>query len=266
MNTKKHYILITEGITDCSLLEAVLEKYLNYIPYTNIKSLPPLFYEMIGTYPTSTGDLKRQDSPTFYYKDTISIAIKQANGYSNIPTKISSLIELIDKLETYENFGGFLIFCDTDTKNQEEIKNIFIQQFTEDDILYENNYLNVYNHKIKCNFYLFPSSGTGAIEKLLLECANISYAQLFQDAKNYKDIIMTEDYKKLRKDCWASNEEIQTFYSDKVHFGAIASVLKPDRPVRFTIKDKLIRSKYYDSYMKLPEFQKLHNFLVTNIT
>lgn len=30
MNVEKYYVLIAEGITDCSLLEAILEKYLGY--------------------------------------------------------------------------------------------------------------------------------------------------------------------------------------------------------------------------------------------
>ena len=33
-------------------------------------------------------------------------------------------------------------------------------------------------------------------------------------------------------------------YADKVQFGAISTVLKPDKPVRFSIKDKIIRTKY----------------------
>lgn len=41
MNGKKLYILVAEGVTDCSLLEAVLEKYLGFVQYKNIKDLPP---------------------------------------------------------------------------------------------------------------------------------------------------------------------------------------------------------------------------------
>ncbi|MEY8338823.1 AAA family ATPase [Lachnospiraceae bacterium 62-35] len=37
-----------EGITDCSFLEAVLEKYLGFIQYQNAKELPLFFEQMIG--------------------------------------------------------------------------------------------------------------------------------------------------------------------------------------------------------------------------
>lgn len=76
---------------------------------------------MIGKYPATTGALQRQDSPVFFYKDSIGIAVKQAGGCSKIPVKISLLVEIIDKLDAYDEFGGFLVFCDTDLQTQEMI-------------------------------------------------------------------------------------------------------------------------------------------------
>ncbi len=227
--------------------------------------LSSLFESMIGKYPPSTGELKRQDSPTFYHKDNVSVAIKQTGGCSNIPIQISLLSEIIDKLDVYDTFGGFLIFCDTDLKNKEAIKEDFSKKFQSEGILFKNNQLEIYGNPVPCKLYLFPTSGVGAIEKLLLECSYISYNNLCQDAKEYRDKIMTDDYQELRKDCWAKKDSIQEFYSDKVQFGAISTVLKPDKPVRFAIKDKLIKKKYFDKYMALPEFKKLHNFLQNNL-
>ena len=112
MIVNKYYILIAEGITDCSFLEAVLEKYLAFKPFQNVRELPLLFSEMIGKYPTISGSLQRQDSPTFFYRNNIGIAIKQAGGCSKIPAQIGLLAELIDKQEVYESFGGFLIWGD----------------------------------------------------------------------------------------------------------------------------------------------------------
>lgn len=265
MIVSKQYILIAEGITDCSFLEAVLEKYLGFSQYQNVNELPLLFQEMIGKYPAATGELQRQDSPTFFHKNGIGVAVKQAGGCSKIPDKISLLVELVDKLESYDTFGGFLVFCDTDLNTKEEIKNDFSKKFQENDIPFENNHIEVWGNQVVCKLYLFPASGVGAIEKLLLECSNISYNRLYQDAQEYRNKIMSEDYQELRKKCWAKKETVQEFYSDKVQFGAISTVLKPDKPVRFAIKDKLIRSEYLDLYMDLPEFKELHNFLQNNL-
>lgn len=96
MKEEKCFILVSEGVTDCSLLEALLEKFLCFQSYENTKELPEIFRQMIGQYPGKNGALTRQDSPTFYHKDQVSIAVKQANGYSNIPQKIVDLIEILD--------------------------------------------------------------------------------------------------------------------------------------------------------------------------
>lgn len=112
----KFYILIAEGITDCSLLEAMLEKYMQFKPYQNVIDLPVVFEKMIGQYPALTGELRKKDSPTFYHKDNIAIAVKQAGGCSKIVTQASLLTEIIDQLDAYEQFGGFLLFGDTDTE------------------------------------------------------------------------------------------------------------------------------------------------------
>ena len=40
MKMEKYYILVSEGVTDCSFLEAVLEKMLHYLPCRNVRDLP----------------------------------------------------------------------------------------------------------------------------------------------------------------------------------------------------------------------------------
>ena len=170
MIVNKYYILIAEGITDCSFLEAVLEKYLAFKPFQNVRELPLLFSEMIGKYPTISGSLQRQDSPTFFYRNNIGIAIKQAGGCSKIPAQIGLLAELIDKQEAYESFGGFLIFCDTDLHTKNEIEKEFIQKFQADNISYEKGHIRLYEKEIICKLYLFPSSGTGAFLQCFKNC------------------------------------------------------------------------------------------------
>lgn len=153
MNEMICYILVSEGVTDCSLIEVMIEKFLCFKPYDNVKSLPELFKQMIGQYPAISGELKRQDSPTFYYKDDICIAVKQANGFSNIPQRVSALIEILDKETLYEQFGGFLVFCDTDMKSKQETEAIFRKSFEENDIEYVGNALKAYEHIISCKMH-----------------------------------------------------------------------------------------------------------------
>lgn len=263
--SEKCYIIISEGITDCSLLEVIIEKFLCFEPYDNVKKLPEIFKQMIGQYPALSGELKRQDSPTFFYKDNVCVAIKQANGYSNIPQRVSALTEIIEKEDFYEQFGGFLIFCDTDLKSRKDTIDTFTKAFAENEILYESDSLEVYHHTVLCKMHLFPKNGNGAVEKLLLECAKATYSFLCDDANDFRNRIMDEKYSNIRKKCWAKNEDIQEFYADKVQFGVVSSVIKPDRPVRFAIKDKIFHKQYLEQYEKLPEFKALLEFLESNL-
>lgn len=265
MSKERYLILVSEGVTDCSLLEVLLEKFLDFLPYHNLKDLPEIFRQMVGKYPNVNGGLNRQDSPTFYHNDQVSVAVKQANGYSNIPKKIAGLIEVLEKEDLYAGFGGFLIFCDTDLKSKEEMIEIFRKAFLENDVLYENDALNVNDHTISCKLHLFPEHGNGAVEKLLLDCASITYPFLCEDALAYRREIMQDQYSDLRKKHWAKDIDIQEFYADKVQFGAVSSVLKPDRPVRFTIKDEIFHRKYEQQYQKVTEFQLLMQFLKENL-
>lgn len=265
MNIKKYYILIAEGVTDCSLLEAVLEQYLQFSSFAKVDELPEIFKNMIGIYPSGLGELKRTDSPMFYYKDVIGIAVKQANGCNNLAAKASALIEIIDQLDVYDQFGGFLLFGDTDEKTEDEIKTLLTRTFKERDFDYTGDVIKAYGHELTCKLHLLPSSGRGAIEKVLLKCVEKSYDTLTKDAENFKMVVMQPEYADIRKKCWEKKDEIQEFYADKVQFEAISAVLKPDRPVRFAIKDKIIRKEYYDLYMQIPDFKKVYDFLVENL-
>lgn len=158
-----------------------------------------------------------------------------------------------------------MIFCDTDLHTKEEIREEFKKKFLKNDILFDGKTLKFYEYQMQCKLYLFPSHDVGAIEKLLLECTEVTYNSLFQDAQGYKNRIMQDEYQELRKRCWANKKSVQEFYSDKVQFGAVSAVLRPDKPVRFAIKDRLIKSDYFGKFMQLPEFKQLFGFLTDNL-
>lgn len=261
MNIEKYYFIIAEGVTDCSLLEAILEKYMQYELFSNMKELPELFRKMIGKYPTEKGELKRTDSPVFYYKGSIGIVVKQANGCMNIASKVCAIIEVIDQLGIYDQIGGFILFEDTDERSKNEIKEKLQSELIKNGMEYTEEGIDAYNHLLNCKLYVFPNKGTGAIEKLLLECANISYKMPMKDANIFRKRVLEKDYEEIREECWAKDKNIQEFYADKVQFGVLSAVLKPDRPVRFSIKDKLIRKKYFDTYMQIEEFKAMYDFL-----
>lgn len=150
-------------------------------------------------------------------------------------------------------------------KTREEIKEFFRKSFKENDMIYENDSLNVYDHILSCKLHLFPENGNGAVEKLLIDCASVTYPTLCADAFAFRKEVMKDQYLDLRKECWVKDAGIQEFYADKVQFGAVSSVLKPDRPVRFAIKDKIFHRKYAQQYQKVTGFRMLMDFLEKNV-
>lgn len=105
---------------------------------------PELFKDMIGKYPTGKGELKRQDSPTFYYKNNVGVAVKMAGGCSNLAKKVSSIIAIIDIRDEYKNFGGFLLFADTDKEDAAHISKKLKDELKEEHFIYQDNMVKAY--------------------------------------------------------------------------------------------------------------------------
>lgn len=254
----RNYIVIVEGVTDSGVVEAILEKGLHFKPYQNTSQLNDLLKQMIGNYPTQTGELKRTNSPMFYTKDDINVAIKLSNGCTNIPKDIANLLELI--LINEDEFNGFLIITDTDKKSRESLMHEYKLSLKDKDIELSENVIIYDNNKYICDFLFVPSYEQGAIEKILLQCSQMLYSDIYSISQDVVNRMNASVYEKYRKD-WASDKTIQSFYMDKMQFGVISSVLKPDKPNRITIKDKIITTQNFSVLLGIKEFKYIYDFL-----
>lgn len=257
------FVLVAEGYTDCALLEAILEKYMGFLKYDYVNEMPELFQKLVGSYPNRTGKMERQDMPHFYFREKTGVVVKVAGGNTKIVNKVEEVLQANALCEQSGELAGFLVFTDADLCTSEEIFSEFKDRYeeaeveyqvSEETIIFENN---LYSHSI----YVYPQDGKGAVEKILLSIAEDMYPELSDASSELRNRLMEEKFSSLRKHNWASNVEQQEFFADKVQFGTIASALKPDRPVGFAIKDKLIEKDKMQELDMLPEFSKLHNFL-----
>ncbi len=262
----KYYIIVAEGVTDTSTVEAILEKALRYKNYKKYDDLPLIFKQMVGKYPNHLGELEMKGSPTFYNCKLFNIAVKQANGCNNISNTICNLLEVISKEDNFSDFSGFLVITDTDKKSKEELMDQYTKYFKDNNISLSNGELIYDEYNIPCLFHFIPKNGTGAIESLLLECSSVKFKHLFDLSERFREELLKGDYDSTRDEHWSIDKEVQTFYADKSQLGFISSILKPDRPVRHTIKDKLIRSESIDALNKISEFNCLYSFLSDNLT
>lgn len=259
----KNYIIITEGMTDSGVVESILENGLNFTTYKNKNELNELLDSMIGHYPTLTGDLMRQPSPMFYYKNDVSVAIVLSNGCTNIVTTVANHLETIINCENVE-FSGFLIINDTDKYTEETLTQKYIGEFEKRDITFYDNTIKFEDKEYSCFFNFIPHNEVGAIEKVLLQCAENIYEDIFNLSKTTRMKLEQPDFEGYRK-MWATDATIQSFYMDKAQFGIISSVLKPDKPHRIFIKDKLLTKQQIPKFCDIDEFMYIYNFLKNHL-
>lgn len=262
----EYYIIVTEGFTDCATVESILEKFLGYSSFLRYDDLPNIFKRMVGKYPNDAGNLEKKDSPNFYYKNNINLAVKQANGSSKIADIVSYLLNIISLTEMFSYFKGFIIITDTDTKNKSQLISYFRKDFAKNNICLNDETITYENNEVQCYMHFIPQEGQGAIENLLLKCSKINFPSLFDLSYTFREQLLTEAYSDLRKKYWRRSKEVQSFYADKVQFGFISSVLKPDRPMRYTIKDEIISSKFEKELLEIPEYHNLYNFINSKLT
>jgi hypothetical protein len=261
------YVLVAEGYTDCALVEAILEKMMGFKRYGNMYDMPELFQKLVGNYPSSAGEMKREDMPHFYFKEGCEVVVKVAGGESKITKEVEHVIQAELLCADDQKIRRFLIFADADDKTTEGIISQFQNWYAKLQIDYKPRSETIifegeeYAHSI----YIYPQRGIGAVEKILLEMTENIYPDLFEISFGFRSELMKAEFCDFRRENWVSEAVQQDFYADKVQFGSIASALKPDRPVGFAVRDKLIRKENMDKLNQMEEFRKLYDFLTEKI-
>lgn len=261
---RKTFVIITEGFTDSALVESVLEHCLKYKRYQNTSELSDLLRGMIGKYPGTLGELQRSDSPVFLHngEKEIDVAVKVAKGIEKIPVAIEGIYESAFVNGRLGELSGFILFTDSDAHTEDEILHMLIKEFEKKEMIFhsERNSLVIENRSFSCPVYRIPAKKQGAVESVLLDCAKVTYPELYGVARRFKDAMFEEQFENVRRK-WAKTSEIQKFYGDKVHFGAIATVLKPDRPVGYVVRDELVNRKNIEKMEGVEEFKGIVEFL-----
>jgi hypothetical protein len=257
------YILVAEGYTDCALLEAILENCMGFERYSKVADMPELFQKLVGSYPSTGGEMTRGDMPHFYHLDSLDVVVKVAGGDSKIAGVVEGVLQAHLLCGDKKELCGFLVFTDADDRTSKQIHEQFRSWYKDQNIQYvpENEMIMFEQEAYSHSLYTYPQNGFGAVEKILLEVTQNLYPELSEKAMTFRNELMQAEFSDLRSKNWVADKTKQDFYADKVQFGAIASALKPDRPVGFAIKDWLIGRKKLDKLETVEEFQMLYRYL-----
>lgn len=263
----KYYAVIVEGRTDSALIEAMLEKEFNFKAYTNKKDLPNVFVQMMGKYPQQTGELKPTGFPLFYYTDEIGITVRIANGNTKIAATLEGLWEIMENCDVLDDFCGFIVVTDKDNKSNDKVVAELAEQLKRVNLkfLSENSIIkNEDGDKTRLWIYIIPKNGQGAIEKLLLGCAEkVCENDVYCLSEKVRNKLNEDCFNRIRQS-WGK-EQVQDFYADKVQFGIISAILKPDKTIAMTVKDKIIRKEFLKQLKKIDEYNSLYEFLKSKL-
>ncbi len=254
----KNILIFVEGNHDT----AYLSKVLNLLGFDNIKNYSELNKVMINyiprKFPFEIDSLNIFNNvPCFFKRDNVQIAIINANGETNILTKIDDVLSA--KLEILEKINHIIIFADGDLLNKEQkISNILTVKYNdfefikEQNILKSNPFIDINEGEIPISFYIFPNNeSSGRLEDIILSGIKITDLELHDLAVNMLDKVNLS-----YKEKWNQNSKYE-----KALIGIVGNVLLPSYSSSVSISSKKTNWISHETKEKVKEIDSVYNFL-----
>jgi len=229
---KQYHYLIVEGQHDIAFVARLL-KALNIRQVTK-KSVLDQFWDVLipKNFPVQDDLLKRVPVPAFFENDTHSIAVHSARGITRLTETLGETLSLISQ----ERFAshGFLLDADQEQSPDERFEALITE-------LKANNFTvpaglrlgEVSGSKPAFGVYILPDNqNKGTLEDVLLQTAQVNYAQLSSVAQTYiqaidQNQLTTDDLDEFKKPAGTKKAQIS----------AMSSVLKPGKAIQNSIQD-----------------------------
>lgn len=205
------YVIMTEGYTDCALVEAILNHHMGYRQYRKKGDMPGCLQKLVGEYPGLLGELEVKDTPHFYYKGEKAVVVKTAQGFTNIVRKLVLVMDALLSADDASDVKGAIIICDADlpdkTNNRQRIEEE-LKRMEGISIDEKKGTLSYQDLEIEYDIYVVPQTGNGAVEKVLLQILGRMQSELAACSEEYRKRIMDETFAELRMR-WAKDEEVK---------------------------------------------------------
>lgn len=251
----KHFLFVTEGIDDVGLLSSII-RHMGFT--TEVKKLDKLdvYWKKLipDRFPFDGKKLSRVTPiPSFFQGEYVSIAIKVAEGESNIFIEIDNILATYNMSEL-SDLNGIFVLCDADnmtanTKLEKLIKAVELD--SESNISVTNDKIIFKDIEIELLTYVFPNNNdSGNLETLLTELAKIKYNDLLEGSRNYIDTVYNNYIKQIGN------------HKDKSIIGCICNVLRPAASNNISIKnDSWICKDTIESESLCHLYKKVYDFL-----
>lgn len=250
---KQYDYLIVEGQHDIAFVGRLLRTF--DIKQVNKKSLLDPFWDVLipKTFPVQDDLLKRVPVPAFFENATHSIAVHSALGITRLVETLDETLSLINQ----ERLAGYGFLLDAD--QQQDPNERFDALITE----LQSRQVNIPalhlgevagGTPLFGVFILPDNQSQGTLEDVLLQTAQINYAQLSSTAQQYiesidKNQLSNEDLGELKKPAGIKKAQISS----------MASILKPGKAIQNSIQD----NRWLDGEaLNLPMIKSILTFLV----
>lgn len=232
--------LITEGVTDATLIVRVLRRYFSMQPIKDRSQLPEQAKAWLGGFKWPTGDdISRLSvpAPVFLRGNDISVAVRNAEGLTKIQNTLKSDDEVFYRSNWQPDTLGILLDGDnetpadrlTATKNQVHPGDSFpplTNLQTAGSVATDSNGRRV-------GVFVFPDCQTpGTLENLLLPLGESAFADLHAESERF---IASVSSKNWPGECY--KEFKKPAGSEKALLSTMAAVLKPGKNLNASIQD-----------------------------
>ena len=248
--------LVVEGQHDIAFIGRLLRQF-GFTSPVQLKSNVDLFWNRIipTEFPVNDDLMARVPVPTFFQKDTHSIAIHAALGITNI---VRTLNRSYLSLETQPESYGILLDADNEGQApKQRFDSILSELHTQHiNLPIPLNPGDVAGENPAFGIYVLPDNqNPGTLENILLQTAQVNYTNLASTALTYIQSIdpsqlTPEDLREYQKPAGQKKAQI----------GSMASVLRPGAAIQVSIqRDRWLEGES----LNLPAVKAISVFLAT---
>lgn len=226
----RHAILAVEGQHD----QAFVTKLLRRIGFQNYDgtalNLDPFWLPFVPKYPQGGKLYVRMDMPGILFTADVSVAIYAAEG-TNLREKFP--VTFVNHPVFRTDIAAFGIVADADDSTCAEVAAEYSAVFRQHFPQFPTAPGTVDASPIRTGIFVLPDNASqGTLENVILDCANVVYPNLLNQAQAYlagidRAVLNGDDLREIRK---PAGEK-------KALASCISSVLKPGKTIQTSIQD-----------------------------
>jgi Protein of unknown function (DUF3226) len=228
----RYAYLVVEGPQDVEVVARLLKPH-GFSRIRKFDELDAYWHQLVPRTFPHKGELNRPvPVPVFFTSAAVSVAVQSAGSDSQIVPRVEETLSV--RFPAPLDALGAILDADSKKAPQERFKAVQ-NSLAKLGLTFPEQPGQVSTTSPRCGIFVLPDNQTaGTLEDLLLECANVHYAGLVQEARTFVARIRPDDPAFTREDM----EELRKPAGlQKATVASVVSVLKPGRNLQVSLQD-----------------------------